>query len=131
MELMSLEKSHQGPPPLPPPCGGEPTCGILQMCNGGALHPLLAPIMRTTSPWLYSSQVPSMRMTHQSASRCVSQSAGMINDNQELGAAGPFKGRHVGQSAVHRQISAPANVRPSWEQEGKLQGDYGPTSSNN
>lgn len=43
-------------------------------------------------PQIYSSQVPSMRMTHQSAACYMSQSAGMINDKQELDAAGPVGG---------------------------------------
>ncbi|TNN62962.1 hypothetical protein EYF80_026842 [Liparis tanakae] len=46
-------------------------------------------------PRLHSSQVPSMRMTHQSAVCSVSQSAAMINDNQELGAAGSVR-EHFG-----------------------------------
>lgn len=43
-------------------------------------------------PRHYSSQVPSMRMTHWSAQCFMSQSAGMINDIQELVAAGPVRG---------------------------------------
>lgn len=77
-----LKWRNASPPGLPVP-----------LCNDRLSSPShQASIHAEDSPRLYSSQVPSMRTTHQSARRSTSQSACMINDNQELAAAGPVRG---------------------------------------
>lgn len=78
------------PPLLPPP---PPSSLLLSLCTDRLSSPSdQASIHAEDSPRLYSSQVPSMRTTHQSARRSTSQSAGMTNDNQELAAAGAVRG---------------------------------------
>lgn len=52
---------------------------------------LSSPIMHTTRHGFTPARSPSMRMTRQSATCYTSQSAGMMNDNQELRAAGPVR----------------------------------------
>lgn len=66
---------------------------LLSLCNDRLSSPSnQASIHAMDSPRLYSSQVRSMKTTHQSARRSASQSAGMINDNLGLAAAGPVRG---------------------------------------